>query len=292
MLDLKEKIDSYLTGDLSDSERISFESSMASDPSFKAEVDFQKDVIDGLKEYRKAQLKARLNNIDVSSGSGSSTLFKFAASIITAATVGAGIIYLTSTNDQPKTETPVVAITETNQSSSEITNSESQTNENALTPVSDLAKKDKKKKGNAETKETATPSPSKDLTKPVEPNFNLPAEHVASSEDFNGGQIDVPSGDVAKSAVKNVKGIDAVSINDKNTKDLSYQYYNNKLYLFGDFNARPYELIEYNSNRSPRLFIKFDGAFYELRNNQTKATPMKEVTDSDLLDQLKHLNKK
>jgi hypothetical protein len=290
MLDLKEKIDAYLTGDLSETERMTFESGMESDPAFKAEVEFQKDVVDTLKEYRKTQLKARLNNINVSSGTGGSSFVKYAASVLVVASIGAGIIYLTNRNEKPVVEQPVVI--ENTNTSDELTNSEST---EKLVSIGETAeKKDKKKKGNSaqNTKDNSNTSPSNDLTKPVEPDFNLPTEHLADGEDFNGGHVDVPSGDIAKGAVKNVKGIDAISINDKNTKELSYQYFNNKLYLFGDFNARPYELIEYNSNKKPRLFIKFDGAYYELRNNQTKQTPMKEVSDSELANQLKVLSKK
>jgi hypothetical protein len=290
MLELKEKIEAYLTGDLSEAERLSVENAMSSDPSFKADVDFQRDVIDGLKDFRKAQLKARLNNIEVSAGTGNATLFKYAASIFTAASLGAGILYFTSNDktDSPEVTTPQISINE-NTSTSEIVNSESNT-------TSDLAKKDKDKKKKSESSKnessnTPSTNPSNDLTKPVEEKFNYPSENFTKADDFTSGNADVPNGDIAKGAVKSVKGVDEVKISDKNVKELSYQYFNNELFLFGDFNSRPYELVEYNSNKSPRLFIKFDGAIYELKNNTTKQTPMKEVTDPALLEQLKHVNK-
>ena len=290
MLELQDKIEAYLTGDLSEAERISVESAMSSDPSFKAEVDFQKDVIDGIKEFRKTQLKARLQNIEVSAGNGNGTLFKYAASLFTAATLGAGILYFTSNtkSESPEVKSPELTINENN-TSSDISNSE--------TTPSDLASKkdkDKKKKSNSsqnESNNTNSNTPSNDLTKPVEPDFNMPTENVTKTDDFNSNGVEVPNGDIAKGAVKSVKGIDEVKISDKNVKELSYQYFNNELFLYGDFNARPYELVEYNSNKSPRLFIKFDGAIYELKNNTTKQTPMKEVTDPALLDQIKHVNK-
>ncbi|MCU0431249.1 MAG: hypothetical protein MUF42_14895 [Cytophagaceae bacterium] len=297
MLDPTQKIEAYLTGDLSEVETLSFEKAMSSDPSLKAEVDFQRDVIDSLKDYRKAQLKARLNNLDVSAASSSgSKLMTYAASVLAVAGIGAAALYFTSSNDQPTQKENISQVTV------ESENSEVQYSEQNTQPAvqsdnsdsdntdasADKKEKDRKKKSNAADNSTKpTNTPSNELTKPVEPDFNMPGDKFAKADDFTGNTADVPSGEISKGAVKSLKGVEEVTIVDSNPKDLSYQYVNNELYLYGDFNSRPYELIEYNSNKSPRLFIKFDGVIYELKNNTSKPTPMTPVSDNKLLEQIK-----
>ena len=58
-----ELIDDYLTNRLTESERVAFEQQVASDPSLKADVELQKNILQGIKNARAAELKAMLNNI-------------------------------------------------------------------------------------------------------------------------------------------------------------------------------------------------------------------------------------
>ena len=64
-----ELIDDYLTNKLSDTQREVFEQQLASDPTLKADVEFQRQIIDGLQKARAAELKSMLRNIPISSGS-------------------------------------------------------------------------------------------------------------------------------------------------------------------------------------------------------------------------------
>ena len=101
---LQDKIDQYHTGRMSSKEASSFEKELASDPSLQAESDFQSDIIDGLKEYRRAELKARLSAVDVSpvwyDFVQQSTLLKSFGGVAVATLVGTGVFLLA----EPKVE--------------------------------------------------------------------------------------------------------------------------------------------------------------------------------------------
>ena len=104
-----ENIDSYLDGSMSQSDRTLFEQSLESDPGLKREFDFQKNLVDGIKEARRLELKTRLNSIDVSglsSGSGLSAGTITAGVVITAGLIiGGYYMFKDSSAEDMQTET-------------------------------------------------------------------------------------------------------------------------------------------------------------------------------------------
>ena len=93
----QEQIDNYHSGQMSAEEIASFESKLSSDPALKAESDFQKEIVNGLKEYRKTQLKARLDAVDLTPSwmefAQQSTLMKSFGGVAIATLIGAGIYF-------------------------------------------------------------------------------------------------------------------------------------------------------------------------------------------------------
>jgi len=65
---------------MSAAERKFFEAQLAKDPLLQNEVNFHKDVIEGLQDFRKRELKERLRNIEVKGGN--SIGIKVTASVI------------------------------------------------------------------------------------------------------------------------------------------------------------------------------------------------------------------
>jgi hypothetical protein len=61
-----EIIEAYLRNDLSVEQKADFEELVRQDPLLYNEFMLQKDVVSGLQQHRKSQLKARLNQVDVS----------------------------------------------------------------------------------------------------------------------------------------------------------------------------------------------------------------------------------
>ena len=58
-----ELIDEYLTNRLTESEKVAFEQQVASDPSLKADVELQINILEGIKSLRASELIAMLNNV-------------------------------------------------------------------------------------------------------------------------------------------------------------------------------------------------------------------------------------
>ncbi|MEQ9303780.1 MAG: hypothetical protein RJQ14_07680, partial [Marinoscillum sp.] len=89
------QIDAFLRGELNPSQLREFENLMAKDQTFTEQVRFEEKIQHGLAEVRKAELKARLDAIDVSTGwvggvgqLANSTTVKVIGGLITASVVG------------------------------------------------------------------------------------------------------------------------------------------------------------------------------------------------------------
>src|SRR5437879_2635710 len=92
-----ENIEAYITNKMSAGDKAFFQSELAKDPLLNNEIDLQKDIIESLKEHRKAQLKNRLNNIKIETAP-TYTGLKVAASILLAGLISfGGYNYLSNT---------------------------------------------------------------------------------------------------------------------------------------------------------------------------------------------------
>ena len=95
----KERIDAYFDNTLSTTERESLLQEIEADPNLKSEFDFQQNIINGIKEYRKQELITRLNNVKVASF-GQSTLVKVLGTIGVAAIMTGGIYWVMYSDKQ------------------------------------------------------------------------------------------------------------------------------------------------------------------------------------------------
>ena len=95
-------IDNYLTGKLSRKKELQFEQDLAAKPTMQQEVDFQKNVVEGIKNFRKAELKSRLNAIDLSTAGSYSAWKKIGVTASTILISGVIGLYITN-NDNPIT---------------------------------------------------------------------------------------------------------------------------------------------------------------------------------------------
>ncbi len=60
-----EFVNSYLDNELSDIDRLDFENKLLHDSELREEYNFQKDIVKGIKETRRLELKSRLSNIPI-----------------------------------------------------------------------------------------------------------------------------------------------------------------------------------------------------------------------------------
>src|SRR5690554_3989747 len=90
-----EQIEQYLEGTMSGAELETFERLLDNDPALQSEFQLQQDIISAIKETRKAELKARLDNVNVSAYNGGISGAKIILAGALTAAIGLGIYFYT-----------------------------------------------------------------------------------------------------------------------------------------------------------------------------------------------------
>lgn len=295
-----EKIEQYHSGRMTSEEGASFEKELASDPSLKAESDFQSNIIDGIKEYRKSQLKTRLDAIDISPGwiefAQQSTLVKSFGGVAIATVVGSGVYFLAetkedklvvpdldkieyiSTVDAPVFEEPTFEwkIIENLASQSTEQKAEIVENPKEIKPAVAGAK--------ANTSQNETVAVVEKKEESFAPKFEAPdAGDITDNSDLSSSTLDeVPSVATTKPDAK------PIVVETKNTKNskIKYKYYDGKLFLNGNFSEQPYEILEINSSTGRRIYLLHLNKYYEIKIND-RLSELPEVTDIKLIRELR-----
>jgi hypothetical protein len=299
-LNHSEQIASYLDGQMAPGQMQEFEKQLHTDPVLRSEFELQTDIIHSIKDFRKTQLKARLDQVPV--GAGPTTLIgvKVAAALIISGIVGLGAyLYLTSP-DQEFTLADNIAPVEQLEIQSE---AESQVPETLPLdePVEETTSEKiaepeivKVPQSNSDT-ETETRQPQtqpaantefiadEEIPEPVinSPNLIDPnLDHTEVDE-----SIDIPTAALAQDGLLD-NNVVAVETARKGDDMFHYQYFSGKLYLYGDFRDNPYEILELNSANGKRLFIYYNNAYYKIADDQRQITPLVQLTDQDIIKKL------
>lgn len=290
-------IDAYLNGEMTDQEAIEFENQLQKDPLLENEFQWQHDIVNSIRDFRQAELKATLNAVDVGVG-GTFTALKIAAGIGVMALLGFGVYYFSGIDgDQgaspahqnavvvenektdeviPETEADVL-IEKVNEPIAKVTDEEK-----SASSIEQQAEKDVKITDRA-VHEVISPG----IKKPRQPEIKLP-EVV---EDFDKGEgqisenIKVPENKLNKVTETYLPKTEVVEMSHRKYA-FHYQFYNNKLYLYGEFNNK-YEILELNTPAGISIYMFYGDNFYELQQNQEKITPLKAIRDSALMRDLK-----
>lgn len=284
---LQEKIDQYHAGRLSSDEMSVLEKELASDPSLQAESNFQSDIINGLKEFRKSELKSRLNGIEVNPAwfdfIQQSTLLKSFGGVAVATLIGTGVFFLAEPQDEIENESIVIdAPEETIQKfvwniKPAAISEESKTDE-LVTTLKTF------KEVNEELFEADKKTP-KEIAKEgsFAPNFRAPAaKDIKDEEALEISSLDkLPESNTSEVEKK------AIDVDHEITKelDVKYKYYDGKLFLSGDFDRAPYEILEINSSDGRRIYVKYLDKFYKVGITD-KLSALPEVKDVTVIKEL------
>jgi len=270
-----ELIDDFLTNRLSEQEKASFEQQMNADPSLKADVEIQKQIIDSVRKARAAELKAMLNNVPVS-GSFSSGISaaKIAAIVGTAALIGTALYFYLKPEELEKK-------TETNITKNEITTPEQDA---AAAPI--LEKKEIEKPTSIKPEEKAIKQEVKNEA--VKPStINQPRiEVVDPSDEF----VENSPTDIVKIPDNNSGVTNShieVEMDSSNKKySFHYQFAQEKLLLYGAFDKGLYEILEINGDKKS-VFLFYRDNYYLLDEKQRKITSLEPIRDALLLKKLR-----
>lgn len=280
-------------GNMSPDDAASFEKELASDPALKAESDFQSNIINGIREHRKMTLKSRLDAIDISPGwmefAQQSALVKSFGGIAIASIIGSGVYFIAQeTKNQEEADLVTSIEFEVPQAESpefewiipqpagsdkvEVIDEQPVTKAALIRTREEVIEPNTIARAEETTKENFTP----DFTAPQ-------AGEVSEENELGSTELDEVS-TVAK-ATTNEEPIEVETRNSRNSK-IRYKYYDGKLFLNGDFNNEPYEILEINNAKGRRIYLLHQKKYYEVKITD-RLSELPEVTNVKLIQELR-----
>ncbi|WP_420575547.1 hypothetical protein [Ekhidna sp.] len=291
-----EQIDKYHSGRMSESEMASFEKQLESDPSLKAESDLQADITSGLKEYRKLELKARMDAINVGPTwmefVGQSALMKSMGGVIVASVIGTGIYLYGDKNEETQSTDPVeinAPVAESIEYVWEL-GEETGNSENVKLDKPVVADEGSTVVADQIAKTEVTPAEKSELvsekTESFKPTFEAPVvTDVEENNKFQASGLDkLPE---TTGVVKSEEPIDVVTESNR-SNTIKYKYYDGKLFLSGDFDKAPYEILEINSATGRRIYVHYLDTYYKVGVTD-RLSELPVVKDQDVIKELKLL---
>jgi hypothetical protein len=285
-----ENIEAYIQNRLSPGERSHFESEISKDPLLKNELNLQQDIIESLKSYRKTQLKSRLNNIEVSMTPNYYGA-KIAASIIITSLLGLGVYSYFG----KKSETPVTSEVsreiKINKPDSEISAEPSLNNTKIEAPVSSSnTPKSTENLSNSGNKVSGKKSSTNNSSiSSISSGSQNMVETFENDQFQSNNNITLPDGKIAQT-VESKSNVD-ITIDGSTENKFHYKFYNNKLFLFGSFDAKKYEILELNTYDGKQVYLYYDNSYFKLNSNQSEVSPLTKIADKKVIEQLNNFNK-
>ena len=302
-------IERYLAQSLPEKERILFEQALASDPALHKEFLLQKDIIEGIQNHRRAELKDRLDQITpppfwnpfLQYGALKTGIAITGILIIGAAAFwfGTGAKEPGSSRDLAVSTADALRVAELPAIAPETSTTETEAADLAVaeepvaevveeTPAVASAKRDATpdNKESESEKAVAEAAPPREITKPnVIANFD---EEVVGAEDPD---TDAELPELGASEV--VSDIDALEVATKESKRYAfhYQFFNNKLYLYGDFEQIPYEILELNHLSGKTHYLYYKDTYYPIAQNVQDISPLVPIDDEDIIRELTIIRK-
>jgi hypothetical protein len=267
-----ELIDDYLTNRLEESERVAFEKQLDSDLSLRADLEFQKSILEGVKKTRAAELKAMLQKVPV----GAIASFDFPMLRMAAAIVGAGLLLTALTFYFRNGETPKMATSIEDSINKKIDSNDFELLEEPIAPVIENknekeAEKDEVKKSNLKDEISNTESPKIEA---VDPSIEM----IDNSSKGNSGK------EIGKTVIAG-SHVD-VDIDSSNKKySFHYQFNKEKLILYGPFDKTLYEILEINGE-THSVFMFYKNAYYILDETKSTVTLLEPIKDKALITKL------
>ena len=300
-----ELLDEYLRNKLSAADKAAFEQKLQGDADLQREHKLQQKIAEGLRKARTAELKNMLNNIPVSSVHGSeiSIGVKTLISLTVAGLVATGIyLYL----DKEETEAPAQQITQTEtpaevpaepQPTEPVPTNEAEATTTApasSSPSTETPEPEQPKQQPAvSNQQPATTKESTSVSKPVivpkqKDSVSKPEIHVFEPGEETESTKAIDEKTATESAPKANKTTLTVKTDANNKKyNFHYQFKNGELYLFGPFDKKLIEIMEFFSDNKHTVFLFHDNKYYLLNEANEKVKPLTAITDQTLIKKLK-----
>lgn len=267
-----EIIDDYLANRLPESERMRFEKEIETNAELKAEVEFQRNVIEGIKKSRAAELKRLLKNASIDSTPVIHfSPLRIAASLATVTLLGAAIyLYLNKGVE--------FNVKDLSSSVADSVSKEQIEEKNRLSL--DSAKQTSTVENPNGNKSSLDNHELDNQPNTAKPNIEL----IDPSEEAN-EEVTVikPSANQSKELSNDLK----IEIENSNPKyNFHYQFINGQLRLYGNFNSGLYEIIDIKTDNHA-VYLYYQDNYYRLDEAVEVISPLKKITDPLLLKKLR-----
>ena len=286
----EEFVNSYLDNDLSKVDRLDFENKLLHDSELREEYNFQQDLVNGIKETRRLELKSRLSNIPITTPLYQTIAFKAIAVATISAGIGFGAYYVfDNTNDLELSDIEL----KDNQTTLIEENTIPEIPE-AIVPIFKEEVKEEKIIDIISQEKPKTEVVAKNTEVKAEPIIIQPKviqpDVVEAFEDENIESNDIEFDNQIndlESIKENVENrVEIATVKDKRNK-FHYKFFENKLFLLGSFSDMPYEIIELNSTKGKSYFLFYNESFYKLESDQLKPAPLVKIENDSLVSELK-----
>lgn len=284
-------INAYFGNEMTEVEKQAFENRLQKDPELNKEFEFQKDIVDAIKQARTAELKAMLDKVPAGAGTASDT-FTMGKVLSTAAIIGIvalGIYYFWPAEQAATNETPGAEVTVVTPEEEDVIE-EVETEEEEKTPLIAKNKGETEKPALNTSEKVVVTEKSKEETENVisaQPEINKPdpIPTFDTQEDIN-DSLEAPGGSLITKPEEGHSTLDVEIDNTHKNFTFHYQFKSGKLFLYGSFDKGLYEILEINSRGEKTLFLYYKDKFYPLRTNQIKIIPLEPVKESSLIEKL------
>ncbi len=272
-----ELIDDYLTNRLGDAEKVAFEMQLASDPTLKADVELQKQILEGVKRMRAAELKAMLQKVSV----GGSATFNMPMLRMAAGVIGAGLLiaalsfYFRNGNEAPNMSTSI---------EDSIHKVDPKDFEPLEEPTASTKPVEKKEEKAIEQVESKSDNTKKEIVKPTE-QVKPKIEAVDPSNEMIDNS---EKGSIGKETSKSAITASHIAVDvDSSSKKYTfhYQFNKGKLMLYGSFDKTLYEILEINGENHS-VFMFYRDNYYLLNEKQSSITTLEPIKDKALIARL------
>ncbi|MFN0048135.1 MAG: hypothetical protein ACKVOU_03310 [Cytophagales bacterium] len=302
---IEQTIELFVKGKLSEPALSNFKNLMQADPAIAGEVKLHSLTTQAIKENRMMALKARLDAVNVANvggnGSASSTFAKYfslkiAATVV--ATLGVGVSTYFFTQSQIAAANDSNIATTQNLIQDSITQDISATpkNNDEMLAVADLPVAteitENAKPVIIEKAEKFEPKAKKSIFSSKKSKVSANGEEMLNGkfEDGSEGEIKSQIPQAPSNVPAEDNALHASDVDIKNVQDGKYNYHymlkESTLFLYGNFDASPYEILEFNEKDTQSFYLYYDQSFFALKKGQTDPIKLRKISDSKLLQNL------
>ncbi len=266
-----ELLDDYLADRMAEGDRSTFEEKLTADADLQQEYVIQKDLIEGIKRARVAELKAMLNKVPVPSGNAGNALgLKVALGTAAAVLIVAAAYWLTREQaNEALTPKQSIHIEEP-------------------APVEQPAEPALKSQDFDAAKPPISASPQEEVPQqeraPVDSDKNQTSagtEHSKPSLAKRPGALSAPA---VPDNPASAAGIEVKA--DDSRYSFHYQYHDGKVLLYGPFQKDSCDLVDIVTEGKRLTFLSYGDQFYPLQKGDEEIKPLVSVKDTEILKKL------